>query len=76
MKIAISASSPELSSPVDARFGRAAWFIIADVESGAWEAVENKQNLQATQGAGIQSAECVANRGVAAVLTGHCGPNR
>ena len=74
MKIAVSASGPELSSPVDARFGRAPWFIIMDVESGVWEAAENKQNLQAAQGAGVQSAECVANRGVEAVLTGHCGP--
>ena len=74
MKIAISASGPELSSPVDVRFGRAPWFIIADTDSGEWRAVENKQNMQAAQGAGIQSAECVAREGVEAVLTGHCGP--
>jgi len=74
MKIAISSSGPEMSSVVDARFGRAPWFIIVDTESGEWEALENKQNMQAAQGAGIQSAECVSRHGVQALLTGHCGP--
>ena len=75
MKVAVSASGPELSSPVDVRFGRAPWFIIADTETDEWEAVENTQNLQAAQGAGIQSAECVVQHGAETVVTGHCGPN-
>ena len=74
MKIAVSASGQEMSSPVDMRFGRAPWFIIVDTESEEWRAIENKQNMQAAQGAGIQSAECVAGQEVEAVLTGHCGP--
>jgi len=74
MRIAISASGPKMDSPVDARFGRAPWFILADTESGSWEAVENKQNMQAAQGAGVQSAECVVRHGAEAALTGHCGP--
>ena len=40
MKIAISAQGRELSSPVDPRFGRAAYFIIYEMESGAMEAVK------------------------------------
>jgi len=75
MKVAISASGSDMSSRVDARFGRAPWFVIADTESGAWKAVENSQNVQAAQGAGIQSAERVVGEGVDAALTGHCGPN-
>lgn len=75
MKVAISASGSDMSSRVDARFGRAPWFVIADTESGAWKAVENSQNVQAAQGAGIQSAERVVGEGVDATLTGHCGPN-
>lgn len=74
MKVAISASGSDLSSAVDARFGRAPWFIVVDTDTGEWRAVENAQNVQAAQGAGIQSAECVAKEDVAVVMTGHCGP--
>jgi len=74
MKVAVSSQGPLLESAVDQRFGRAAWFIVADTETGAFSAVENAQNLNAAQGAGIQSASTVANQGVEAVLTGHCGP--
>lgn len=74
MKVAISAQGPLLASTVDGRFGRAAWFILADVETGSFEAVKNEQNLSAAQGAGIQSAQLAVNHGAEAVLTGHCGP--
>ena len=74
MKVAVTSQGPLLSSEVDQRFGRARWFIVSDTESGAFEAVENEQNLNAPQGAGIQAAQTVGNQGVEVVLTGHCGP--
>ena len=74
MKVAVSSQGSELTSLVDQRFGRAAYFIVADTEEDAFSAVENEQNLNAAQGAGIQAAQTVANQGVEAVLTGHCGP--
>ncbi|MFH0965684.1 MAG: NifB/NifX family molybdenum-iron cluster-binding protein [Planctomycetota bacterium] len=74
MKIAVSSQGPHLSSGVDARFGRAPWFIVIDADTGAFETVRNEQNVQAAQGAGIQSAQLVVNHGAQAVLTGHCGP--
>lgn len=74
MKIAVSAQGPQLSDGVDGRFGRAAWFIISDSDTGEFEAVKNEQNLSAAQGAGIQSAQLVVNKGAQAVVTGHCGP--
>jgi predicted Fe-Mo cluster-binding NifX family protein len=36
--------------------------------------VDNQQNLNAAQGAGIQSAETVARLGAECLVTGHCGP--
>ena len=36
--------------------------------------MENKQNLQLPQGAGIQAAQRVAEHGAKMVLTGNCGP--
>ncbi|OPZ74084.1 MAG: Dinitrogenase iron-molybdenum cofactor [Firmicutes bacterium ADurb.Bin456] len=74
MKIAITAQGKNMESKVDPRFGRASWFVLVDTETGAHEAVSNEQNLNAGQGAGIQSAENISRQGVKAVITGNCGP--
>jgi len=74
MKVAVTAKGKDLDSPVDRRFGRAEVFIIYDSETGSFEAVENRANLDLTQGAGIQSARNVVGNGVGYVITGHCGP--
>lgn len=74
MKIAFTTSGNSLDAPLDSRFGRAPKFLVYDLENGTFEIVDNEQNLNAAQGAGIQSAETVARLGVKAVVTGHCGP--
>jgi predicted Fe-Mo cluster-binding NifX family protein len=74
MKIAVTAQGPTLESEVDLRFGRARYFIVADTETGEFQAVDNEQNLNAAQGAGVQAAQLVAAQGVEALLSGHCGP--
>ena len=74
MKILITSQSKELTGNVDPRFGRAAYFILYDTETDEWEALDNQQNLNAIQGAGIQAGDNVAKTGAEYVLTGHCGP--
>jgi len=74
MKICVTSSGPGLDSEMDPRFGRCQYFIFADPQSLELEVVENP-NLAASGGAGIQSAQLVANRGVEAVITGQVGPN-
>lgn len=74
MKIVITASGDNLNAPLDSRFGRAAKFLVYDLDSETFEVVDNQQNLNAAQGAGIQSAETVARLGAKAIVTGHCGP--
>ena len=74
MKIAITAQGEQMQSPVDPRFGRAKWFVVVDTESGDFEAVDNKKNFDAAQGAGIQAGRNVAELGVKAVITGNVGP--
>ncbi|PKK89101.1 MAG: dinitrogenase iron-molybdenum cofactor biosynthesis protein [Candidatus Wallbacteria bacterium HGW-Wallbacteria-1] len=74
MKIAISTTGNTLNASMDQRFGRASMFIVWDSDSASFTTVRNDQNMQAAQGAGIQSARNVANAGVNAVITGHCGP--
>jgi predicted Fe-Mo cluster-binding NifX family protein len=74
MKIAISSTGPKLENAVDQRFGRCPYFIIIDPETMVYEAFPNPSGAQ-SGGAGIQAAQSIAERGVAAVLTGNCGPN-
>ena len=74
MKVAVTARGQELDSEVDVRFGRAAFLIVVDTESGQFSAHDNTQNLNAAQGAGIQTASRVIDLGVEAVLTGNVGP--
>lgn len=74
MIIAVSTSGENLSSPVDSRFGRAPRFLIFDSENGDFQLVDNMQNLNAAQGAGIQSAQNVINTGAKVLITGHTGP--
>ncbi|MEA3466016.1 MAG: NifB/NifX family molybdenum-iron cluster-binding protein [Thermodesulfobacteriota bacterium] len=74
MKIAISTTGNTLDAAIDPRFGRAVRFLIYDTEQKDFTLVENEQNLNATQGAGIQAAKIVADSGVQAVISGQCGP--
>jgi len=74
MKVAITSTGTTKDAQMDLRFGRAQYFIIADTQTGEFEAVPNSQNLNAAQGAGIQSAQTVAKQGAEAVITGHVGP--
>jgi len=63
-----------MEDPLDRRFGRAPRFLIYDDENGKNEVIENEQNLNAAQGAGIQSATLLARQNIDCVITGHCGP--
>ncbi|MFW6055867.1 MAG: NifB/NifX family molybdenum-iron cluster-binding protein [Chloroflexota bacterium] len=74
MKVAVSASGASPDSNVDPRFGRCPYFVIVDTGSGEYEALENS-SMVASQGAGIATAQMIAERQVSAVLTGNCGPN-
>ncbi len=74
MKIAITAEGPSLDSKLDPRFGRCVYFLIVDPDDFSFEAFENP-NIGLGGGAGIQSAQMVADKGVKAIITGNCGPN-
>lgn len=74
MKLAISVEGAGLDARLDPRFGRATAFLIHDLESGENLLVDNAQNLDAAQGAGIQAAQTVAASGAKALISGHVGP--
>lgn len=75
MKIAVTSTGPDLESEVDPRFGRAPYFLIVDSETFDFEVLDNKENVNALKGAGIQAAGMVSNKGAEVLLTGFCGPN-
>lgn len=74
MKIAITTAGNNLSAPIDSRFGRAPKFLIYDTDFGTYHVKDNVQNLNAAQGAGIQSALNLKQERVDCVITGNCGP--
>jgi predicted Fe-Mo cluster-binding NifX family protein len=74
MKLAVTAQGTRLDSELDPRFGRAKCFIVVDTETGAFSAVDNSVNLNAAQGAGVQSGKRVVELGVDVLITGHVGP--
>ncbi len=75
MKIAITSTGTDLNSDVDPRFGRAAYFIVYDTESGNFETIDNSENASAGSGVGIKSGQLMIDKGVEWVITGSVGPN-
>jgi len=75
MKIAVTSKGREIDSETDPRFGRAAYILIVDSETFEFESLDNKENVNAFKGAGIQASTMVINKGAEVLLTGYCGPN-
>lgn len=73
MKVCISSNGNSTDSILDPRFGRAAYFAIADTDTMEFEIVEN--SAAATGGAGIAAGQLIVDKGVGAVITGNVGPN-
>jgi predicted Fe-Mo cluster-binding NifX family protein len=74
MRICITATGPNLDSPVDPRFGRCQYFLVLDEKGELIKAIANEGG-QAMSGAGVTAAQVVADSGVEAVITGNIGPN-
>jgi len=74
MKIVVSAAGQGLEAQVDPRFGRSAGFVLFDTQTREARNIDNRQSLNAAQGAGIQAAEAVSRLGAECLITGHCGP--
>ncbi len=73
-KIAVSSEGPTLDDQVDPRFGRAAGFMVVDLQTMETNYLDNGQSQVMARGAGIQAAEIVARAGVSCLLTGYVGP--
>lgn len=73
MKVAISSTGNSLDASLDPRFGRCAYFIFVDSETGEFEAIANTAASQ-SGGAGIQAATTVVERGAKVAISGSVGP--
>jgi predicted Fe-Mo cluster-binding NifX family protein len=76
MKIAVSSTGKNLTDNVSDVFGRSPYFIIAEIEDRKikrTEIIENKSTEQMS-GAGISTAQLMAEKNVNAVITGNVGP--
>lgn len=74
MIIAITAKEGSLQSEVDPRFGRAAFYLIANSQTGEVHAVENTEGVNAANGAGTGAAQLMAENRVDVLFTGKVGP--
>lgn len=72
MKIAITSTGNTLNSELDRRFGRCAWFVIYDKQSGGIEFLPNP-NKDVDEGAGPASVKLIAGKGVSKVVSGEFG---
>jgi predicted DNA-binding protein (UPF0251 family)/predicted Fe-Mo cluster-binding NifX family protein len=75
MKIAITSVDGTMEGMVDERFGRSRKLIMYDPETRQFDVIDNTQNLNTAQGAGIQSAQNAINAGARIIISGHLGPN-
>lgn len=73
-KIAVTSEGPSLDDPMDSRFGRAAGFVVVDLETMDTQYIDNGGTQVMAQGAGIQAAQVMARAGVECILTGYVGP--
>lgn len=74
MNIAFTTTGDDLTADLDPRFGRARRFLIYNCDEKTWVTVDNDQNLNAAQGAGIQAATTLCKCNASVLITGHCGP--
>ena len=72
MRIAVSATGPDLRSRVDPTFGRCAYFVVVDLGRDGVETVSNT-GMSLDSGAGARSVQVLIDAKVTTVLTGRCG---
>lgn len=72
--IILTALKNDMNEKLDPRFGRAAGFMLINSETEESKWLDNEQNINAAQGAGIQAASNVVQNKAKVVITGNVGP--
>jgi len=74
MKIAVTSIGKDLISDMDTHFGRAKYFILVDPRTLEYDVIDNKQNLNLSQGAGIQASKAIVDQKADVLICDNCGP--
>jgi predicted Fe-Mo cluster-binding NifX family protein len=74
MLVAFSTQSASIDAPLDPRFGRAKHFVVTDSLCAKSSTYDNPHGGDTNHGAGIRTAEFIANLGVEVVVSGAVGP--
>jgi predicted Fe-Mo cluster-binding NifX family protein len=74
MIIVISSQGKELQSQPSLRFGRAPVFIIYNLETNTWEAIDN-QAVSQSGGAGVAASQTLIDKKATVAISGSFGPN-
>jgi len=74
MIVAVTAQEGRIDSPVDSRFGRAPFFMIANSDTMEVYAYDNTDGVNAGNGAGTSAAQLMAEQKVEVLYTGKVGP--
>ncbi len=72
MRVAITSTGQSLESMLDQRFGRCAFFVVYDTETGGVEILPNP-NKDSEEGAGPASVQLVASKEVQKIVSGEFG---
>ncbi|MFN2395836.1 MAG: NifB/NifX family molybdenum-iron cluster-binding protein [Bacteroidales bacterium] len=72
MKVAITSTGNSPDSTLDPRFGRCAYFVIYDTQSGSTEFIPNPAR-EAEDGAGPEAVKLVASRDAKKIISGEFG---
>lgn len=70
MRIAFTAQEGHSESLLEARFGRAPYFIIHDTRKDSWEIIDNQEAEQLAHGAGPKAAQKLFDAKVEVLVTG------
>ncbi len=73
MKTVITASNNSIKATFDKRFGRAAWFCVFDENTKEVNFYQN-MHIDASNGAGLKTAEKIIEMKVQKVISGDFGP--
>ncbi|MFO7877327.1 MAG: NifB/NifX family molybdenum-iron cluster-binding protein [Desulfovermiculus sp.] len=74
MKIAVSSKGQTLQDPLDPSFGRCPGFVVYDSDNQTSTYLDNSQNQNLPQGAGIQTAQLITGAGADVIISGQIGP--
>ncbi len=75
MKIAVSTKGRNKEDLLEARFGRANFFVVFDTDTKEYSFIDNQEIQEAAHGAGPQTSQKIYDAGVNVVLTGN-GPGK